>query len=59
MDNIFLMGWMYIMKKFSLLMILSVLILLITTTGCRKQDFSGSITSDETQFLMNYSISMV
>ena len=44
------------MKKFSLLMILSVLILLITTTGCKKEAFTGSSTANETQFLMDYSI---
>jgi len=36
-------------------MILSVLILLITT-GCRKQVFSGSITGNEKLLLMDYSI---
>ncbi|MBU3130543.1 PPC domain-containing protein [Clostridium tagluense] len=44
------------MKKLYLLMILSVLIFLIGTTGCRKQVFSGSSTGNETQFLMEYSI---
>ncbi|MFT5873807.1 MAG: DNA/RNA endonuclease YhcR with UshA esterase domain [Clostridium sp.] len=47
---------MYIMKKLSLLMILSMLIFLIATTGCKKQVFSGSCAGNEKQFLMDYSI---
>lgn len=47
---------MDIMKKLSLLIISGVIICLMGTTACKKQVFSGSITGDETQFLMDYSI---
>lgn len=42
------------MKKFSLLAIISVFILLISA-GCGKQVFDGSITGNDEQFIMNYS----
>lgn len=42
------------MKKFSLVMILSAFILLITTS-CEKQVFDGSSTGNDIQFVMNYS----
>ena len=43
------------MKKLSLLMILSVLILL-GASGCEQQVFSGSSTGNDTQFLLDYTI---
>jgi hypothetical protein len=43
------------MKKLSLLMILSLIILLITT-GCRKPMFSGNSISNDKQWLLEYSI---
>lgn len=43
------------MKKLSLLTILSVLILVIAT-ACAKQVFNGSSTSNDTQFIMDYSV---
>jgi hypothetical protein len=44
-----------IMKKLSLVMILSVFVLLINT-GCGKQVFDGSSTGNDEQFIMDYSI---
>lgn len=43
------------MKKFTRLMILGVLILLITA-GCSKQVFNGSVTGNDEQFLLDFSI---
>lgn len=43
------------MKKLSLLMILSLLMLFVTT-ACSKQVFDGSSTGNEEQFIMNYSV---
>lgn len=43
------------MKKLSILMILSMLILVIAT-GCSKQVFDGNRTSNDAQFVMEYSI---
>lgn len=43
------------MKKLSLLMILSVLILLIAT-GCRKQVFVGSSTGNDVQYIIDFSV---
>lgn len=43
------------MKKFSLIIILSMIILVIVT-GCSKQVFNGNRTSNDTQFIMDYSI---
>jgi hypothetical protein len=45
---------MDMIKRLSVLMILSVLIILITA-GCRKQVFSGSSTGNEKQWLLEYS----
>lgn len=42
------------MKKFSLLLVL--IILILTATGCRKQVFDGSRTSNEKQFILDYAI---
>lgn len=42
------------MKKFSLLIILCVLVL--AATGCHKQTFDGSRISNDKQFILNYSI---
>jgi hypothetical protein len=43
------------MKKLSLFMILSVLILILAT-ACNKQVFNGSRTSNDAQFILQYSI---
>jgi hypothetical protein len=43
------------MKKHSLLMIICMLILVIVT-GCSKQVFEGTLTSNDSQFVMEYSI---
>jgi len=43
------------MKKFSLLIILSMLIL-ITAAGCSEPVFNGNRTSNDVQFIMDYSI---
>lgn len=43
------------MKKFPLLMILSILILIIVSS-CGKQVFNGNRTSNDEQFIMDYSV---
>lgn len=43
------------MKKFSLLIILVILILTVAT-GCSKQVFDGSRTGNDEQFIMDYSV---
>ncbi|MGH4119512.1 hypothetical protein [Clostridium sp.] len=43
------------MKRHSLLMILSILIIVIAM-GCSKQEFDGDDTSNDTQFAMEYSV---
>jgi hypothetical protein len=43
------------MKKLSIFLILSMLILVIAT-GCSEQVFDGSRTSNDAQFVMDYSI---
>jgi len=43
------------MKKFPLLVLASILILIIIT-GCAKQDFNGSRTSNDEQFIIDYTV---
>lgn len=50
-----LKGDLIFMKKLSLFMILSVL-MLILATACVKPAFNGSRTSNDVEFIMNYSV---
>ncbi len=43
------------MKKFSILIVMVVLIL-VMATGCTKQVFNGNRTGNDEQFIMDYSV---